>query len=471
MEQQIEKFDLAVIGAGPGGYPAAFTAAQKGAKVALIEAGELGGTCLNRGCIPSKALIAGAETYHQLQKAEKFGISVKDVSLDYAKLAEHKDAVVKKMRDGLQGLVAANGVTLFKGYARFISPREIKITGQDNKVIYAERTIIASGSEPRNIPAFPCDHERILDSTSLLALKKLPKSLVIIGGGVIGCEFASLYQTLGVKVTILELLPSIIPTESKSLKEALTKIFEKRGIAIRTGVKVTGIEKTSGGVKVLVENGEAIEAEIALVSVGRKMNSSDIGLDKVGIATEPQGTIPVNNQMQTNVDGIYAIGDLVGKWWLAHVASHQGVVAAKNATGEKAIMHYNAIPAIIFTRPEVASVGLSLEDAQAKGYDVVLGTFPFEALGKAQAAADTEGFAQVVIDKKTHQILGAQVIGHEASSLIAEMTAAIANELTAECIAETIHAHPTIAEAWHEAVLNALGNPINWPPARKKKAK
>lgn len=471
MEQNIEKFDLAVIGAGPGGYPAAFTAAQKGLKVALIEANELGGTCLNRGCIPSKALIAAAETYHKMQDAKKFGITIEKHSLDYKELAKHKDTVVKKMRDGLQGLVQSNGVTLFKGYGRFISPREIKITGEDNKVIYADKTIIATGSEPRNIPAFPCDHERILDSTSLLAITQLPKSLVIIGGGVIGCEFASLYHTLGVEVTILELLPSIIPTESKILREALTKTFEKRGIKIRTGVKVTKIERTANGVKVILENGEPVEAEIALVSVGRSMNTSDIGLDKAGVVTEPQGTIAVNDKMETNVDGIYAIGDLVGRLWLAHVASHQGIIAARNAMGQKASMHYNAIPAIIFTRPEVASVGLSLEDAQKQGYDAVTGTFPFDALGKAQAAGDTEGFAQVVIDKKTHQILGAQVIGHEASSLIAEMTAAIANELTAECIAETIHAHPTIAEAWHEAILNALETPINWPPIRKKKAK
>lgn len=471
MEQNIEKFDLAVIGAGPGGYPAAFTAAQKGLKVALIEPKELGGTCLNRGCIPSKALIAAAETYHKLQEAKKFGIHIDNHSLDYAELAKHKDAVVKKMRDGLQGLVHSNGVTLIKGYARFISPHEIKITGEDNRIIFAEKTIIATGSEPRNISAFPCDHERILDSTSLLAMTKLPKSLVIIGGGVIGCEFASLYHTLGVEVTILELLPSIIPTESKVLREALTKTFEKRGIKIHSGVKVTKVERTPNGVKVLLENGEPVEAEIALVSVGRAMNTSDIGLGKAGITTEPQGTITVNDKMETNVDGIYAIGDIVGKWWLAHVASHQGVVAAKNAMGQKASMHYNAIPAIIFTRPEVASVGLSLEDAQAKGYDTFVGSFPFEALGKAQAAADTEGFAQVIIDKKTHQILGAQVIGHEASSLIAEMTTAITNELTAECIAETIHAHPTIAEVWHEAVLNALETPINWPPTRKKKAK
>lgn len=467
MEEK-KKFDLVVIGAGPGGYPAAIKAAQNGLNVALIEAKEVGGTCLNRGCIPSKALIAAAEVYHRIGEAKKFGITVEKLSLNYEEMAKHKDGVVQKMRSGLQSLIAANGITLINGYARFLSPREIKITGNDSQIIHATKTIIASGSEPRMIPAFPCDGKRIHDSTSLLNLTLLPKSLVIIGGGVIGCEFASLFHTLGVEVTILELLPSIIPTESKVMREALTKSFEKRGIKIKTEAKVQKIENVGEGIQVVFEEGTPLKADMALISVGRSLNTTDIGLDKAGVLTNAQGMIEVNEKMETSVDGIYAIGDIVSKLWLAHVATHQGLVAASNAMGQEAIMHYNAVPAVIYTHPEIGSVGLSLEDAQAKGYDAIVGAYPFEALGKAQAAAQTEGFAQVIIDKKTGEILGAQVMGADASSLIAEMTLAMTNELTTDSIMETIHAHPTLPEAWLQATLIANGTPLDWPPARKK---
>jgi dihydrolipoamide dehydrogenase len=460
------KYDIAVIGGGPGGYPAAIKAAQSGKTVALIEGKELGGTCLNRGCIPSKALISGAELLHRIKGAEEFGISVGKISLDYNKMVQRKDGVVSKIRQGLAGLIASNKITLIKGYGKLISPREIKVTGEDNLIVEADKIIIATGSEPRNLSAFPFDYARIHDSTSLLEMKALPKSIVIIGGGIIGCEFASLYAEFDVKVTILEMLPRIIPMEDEKVSDALSKAFQKKGIVIKTGVTVAGIDKSDKGVSARLSNGETFPADVALVSVGRMLNTSNIGLDKAGVIVNANGLIPVDEHMETNVPGIYAIGDIASKWWLAHVASHQGLVAASNAIGQTARMDYNAVPSVIFTNPEIGTVGLTLEAAKTQGYQAVTGAFPFQALGKSQASAQTEGFAQIVLDKRTGQILGAQVVGHEASILIAEMAVAIANELTVECIADTIHAHPTVTEAWMEAALVGMNSPLHLPPKR-----
>lgn len=469
--KELKKFDVAVIGGGPGGYPAAIKAAQNGKSVALIEAKELGGTCLNRGCIPSKTLIASAEVLHKIQESQDFGIVVGSVDFDYAKMVDRKDSVVTKIRKSLEGLIAANKITLFQGFGKFVTPRAIKITGKDNLEIFADNAIIATGSEPRNIPSFPFDYKKIHDSTSILELRKLPKKIAIIGGGVIGCEFASLYSTLGVEVIILEMMPRIIPMESEGVSNALKKAFVNRGITIDTNVFVEGIDTSGKGVQVKLAGGKSIPADIALVAVGRTLNTSGIGLDKAGVLVQDNGMIPVNDRMETNVPGIYAVGDISSKWWLAHVATHQGLVAANNATGHSSIMNYNAVPSVIFTTPEIASVGLSLEQALEKGYRATLGSFPFQALGKSQAALQTEGFSQIVIDKTTGQVLGAQVVGHEASSLIAEMAIVITNELTVECITETIHAHPTIAEAWMEAAFIGEEKPLHWPPKTAKTAK
>lgn len=469
MEQKPKKFDVAVIGSGPGGYPAAIKAAQNGKSVALIEAKEMGGTCLNRGCIPSKTLIASAEILHKIQEAEDFGIVVGSVKFDYAKMVDRKDSVVGKIRKSLEGLIAANKITVFTGYGRFNSPHSIKITGKDNAEINADNIIIATGSEPRNIAAFPFDFKKVHDSTSILEMRELPKKLVIVGGGVIGCEFASLYAILGVEVTILEMLPRIIPMESEGISNALAKAFQKKGIHIETSVIVESIDTSGNGVKVKMAGDKTVSADIALVAVGRKLNTSDIGLEKAGVLVQDNGMIPTNDKMETSVPGIYAIGDIASKWWLAHVATHQGIVAANNATGHTMHINYNAVPNVIFTNPEVATVGMSLDQALQNGYKATLGTFPFQALGKSQAALQTDGFAQIVIDKTTGQVLGAQVVGYEASSMIAEMAIVIANELTVECITETIHAHPTIAEAWMEAAFISDEMPLHWPPKLSKK--
>lgn len=461
------KFDIAVLGAGPGGYPAAIRAAQYGKLVALIEAGEVGGTCLNRGCIPSKALIAGSEAFARLEHLSEFGIDFSSpVHFDYGRLAQHKDRVVEKMRKGLEGVIAANQITIFRGFGKFQSPNELKILGTENALICADRIIIATGSEPREIPAFAFDGKWIHDSTSLLALKALPKQILVIGGGVIGCEFASLYRDLGVEVTILELLPTILSTEAPEVREALTQAFKKRGIRVETGIKLQKIERFETGIKAEAEGGRNFTADCCLVSVGRSLNTREIGLDKVGVLVQENGIIAVNEKMETSVAGIYAVGDIASKWWLAHVASHQGVIAADNACGRSARMSYDAIPSVIFTTPEIATVGLSLEQALKRGYQAKTGAFPFQALGKSQATLHTEGFAQIVIDEKTGQILGGQVVGDQASNLLSEISVAITNELTVECLSETIHPHPTLSEAWAEAAWMAEGFPLSLPPRK-----
>lgn len=466
MERQ--NFDLAVIGAGPGGYVAAIKAAQLGLRVCLIEKSFLGGSCLNVGCIPTKTLLANAQVMHKIAHAADYGITTGPVTFDYGKMKERKDGVIEKIRKSLEALLLSNGLAILHGTAEFLSPREIKVKGENNVLILSNKTIIATGSEPLDIPAFPCDHQRVLNSSSILELTSLPKRLVIIGGGYIGCEFASLFSEFDVKVTILEALPSIVMLQGKAIAESLTRAFLKKGIEIQTHAFVEGIDPHPSELSVRLKGHSPILCDKVLVSVGRKIVSSGLGLEKAGVIVDEKGAILVNDQMETNVPGIYAIGDVTGQFMLAHVASHQGIIAASNAAGKSMKMHYHAIPAVIFTNPEIATVGLTLEQAQEAGYDAAVGKFPFQALGKAVATIETEGFAQVIIDKKTGQILGAQVVGHEASTLIAEMGLAIANELTVECIADTVHAHPTIAEAWLEAALLANETPIHFPPKQKK---
>lgn len=462
-----KKFDVVVIGAGPGGYVAAIKAAQNGKTVALIEKSFLGGTCLNVGCIPTKTLLANAEVMHKIKMAEQYGIMTGNVTFNFLKMKTRKDQVIEGMRKGLGGLMKSNQIQVFEGKAEFTSPTELKVIGNDSLIIDADNVIIATGSEPLDIPAFPCDHTRIMNSTSILDLTQLPKSLAIIGGGYIGCEFAALYAEFGVKVTILEALPSILSLQGKDIAQALTQAFEKKGIDIQTGVLVEGIDHAGDGVSIKLKGKEPLQADLALVAVGRKVNTQGLGLEKAGVQVGEKGAILVNEKMQTNVPGIYAIGDVTGQFLLAHVASHQGIVAASNIIGHEMDMHYNAVPAVIFTTPEIATVGMTLEQAKEAGRDAKIGKFPFNVLGKSVATLETEGFAQVVIDNKTKEILGAQVVGHDAATLIAEITLAISNELPAECVFDTIHAHPTIAEAWMEAALIANETPIHMPPKRK----
>lgn len=462
------KFKIAVIGGGPAGYVAAIQAAASGQSVALIEAEDMGGTCLNWGCIPTKTLLAGAELLTKIRQAHQFGIFCDNLTFDYAKMKERKDQVVQKIKKSLEGLIAAHKIVIISGYGEFLSPHEIKISGEKNEIIEAEKVIIATGSRPKKIKSLPFDYQRVHDSSSLLEIEELPKKMVIIGGGVIGCEFASLFNTLGVDVTILEAMQSLLPLETKTVSHPLTQAFIKKGIKCKTSVFVESIEKNECGLKVHVKDEAPIDCDMALVAIGRDLNTQDIGLEKAGVLADERGAILVNDKMQTSVPHIYAIGDITAKVMLAHVASHQGIVAAKNATGKEAIMHYDAVPNVIFTHPEIATCGLSLEMAQKRGIKAHSAKYPFMALGKSIAAGETEGFAEVVVDSQTGQILGAQVVGYEASCLIAEITLAIQNELTLDSIIDTIHAHPTISESWLEASLIAFGTPIHFPPLAKK---
>lgn len=462
-----QEFDVAIIGGGPGGYVAAIKAAQEGKTVALIEKNALGGSCLNVGCIPSKTLLSNAQALRQIKECESFGIHVENVTFDYGKMKERKDKVVKSIVNSLTGLLASNKIQIFSGEAKFNTAKELKILGKDQCVITAKNTIIATGSRPLEISAFPCDGKRIHNSTSILELTKLPKTLAIIGGGYIGCEFASLFAELGVKVTIIEALPMIVQMQGKTLSSALTHAFKKKGIDILVETTVEKIQTLEKSLTIHLKGGKNFECEMALVSVGRRINSEGIGLEKIGLKVGERGEIKVNDHMQTELPEIYAIGDVTGKAMLAHVASHQGIVAASHICEKEAHINYNAIPAVIFTHPEIATVGITKEEAQAQNLPVAVGRFPFQALGKSIATLETEGFTEIVSDKNTGEILGAQVIGYGASIMIGEMTLAINNELTLECILETIHAHPTVSEAWLEAALLANETPIHFPPKIK----
>jgi dihydrolipoamide dehydrogenase len=459
--------DLAVIGAGPGGYVAAIHAAQMGKKVALIEKKDMGGTCLNVGCIPTKTLLSGSSLLKKIKEAKEFGIHVENIKTDYSVMKKRKDRIVTGIRNSLTSLLKTNKISIINGYASFESPTLLKVEGENSQFIQAEKIIIATGSVPVDIESFACDHERILNSTSILEIETLPKSLVIVGGGYIGCEFASLFAELGVKVTILEALHSIIPLLGESVSSALTKEFQRQEIEMKMNVFVKSIVNHKDHVTVTLGGNETMDFDMALISVGRAPASKGLKLEKAGIATDQKGWITVNEKMQTNVKGVYAIGDITGKWMLAHVASHQAIVAAKNAFGGDEKMHYHAVPAVVFTSPEIATVGYTLEEALEKGYDATVGFFPFNVLGKSIASGETEGFVQFVTEKKTERILGAQAVGHDASNLIAEATLAIQNELTLSCVTDTIHAHPTIAEAWLEAALIASETPIHFPPKKK----
>ncbi len=458
-------FDCTIIGSGPGGYVAAIRAAQHNLKVALIESSNIGGTCLNRGCIPSKALIASTDILRKINKAPTYGINIENLSFNYAKMLQRKNNIVSTLRRGVEGLIKSNQITFLSGHGKLISANEVKVIGQDDCILESKSIILATGTEPLPFPNTPFN-SKILNSTSLLDLSILPKKLGIIGGGVIGCEFASLYHTLGVEISIIEAGSSLLPQEATELSSFLSNSFKKRGISIFTNSFITKISEQEKGVSVSLKDGTTLEFEKVLISIGRAINTQNINLEKIGVLTNDRGFVQVNEKMQTNVPNIYAIGDITGQSLLAHVASHQGLVAADVIAGKNAYMDYTAIPSVIFTHPEIASVGLSPEKAKIIFPNVQVSTFPFQALGKAVSLSETEGFAQIVYLKDSLKIIGAQIIGEHASSLIAEMTLAIKNELTLPCIYETIHAHPTLAEIWLESALLAKGFPLHLPPKK-----
>ena len=457
----METFGVVVIGAGPGGYPAAIRAAQRGASVALVERENLGGTCLNWGCIPSKTFIHASDLYAQMKSAASLGLKTESASFDYAALAERKEQVVRTLRNGVKQLLAAHGVKVFEGTASFETRRRIAVSSSaGTTMLGAEKTIIATGATSA-LPGFLPRHERVVESRAFLDLKSAPARVLVLGGGVIGCEFACMLAQLGVQVTIVELLEDILAFLDDDVRRELRRQMEKTlGIRILTGTSLENITANERAVRGTAA-GEEIEADLLLAALGRKPVTRELELQNAGLETNQHGFIEVDEFGATRVATIYAIGDVTGGPQLAHAATSQGLVAAENACTRQRRKNEKCIPYCIFTSPEVGAVGLTEQEARQQGRAVKTGKFNFGALGKALAVGHTNGFVKWVADAQTEQLLGAQVVGFEATDLIAEATTAIRAELTATELAHTIHCHPTLAEAWMEAADVLLGEPIH----------
>ena len=441
----MSSFDIAVLGGGPGGYVAAICAAKLGKSVALIEKQDLGGTCLNRGCIPTKALLHSADLYTEMKEASRVGIQAEGLSFDYGKIAQFKDSVVQKLRKGIAGLIKANKISLFSAEGILLDAHTLQVGAEQ---ITAGSIILATGSVPIALPIPGIETAK--NSDDVLSLQALPKSVVIIGGGVIGVEFATLLSSLDTKVTIVEMAGQILPGTDEEIAASMRKILAKKKVVVHTGAKVLSVE--NGTDCVFEHEGQIMRAsgDMVIVAVGRKPATANIGLEKVGIRLE-RGFVTVDDELRTNVDSVYAIGDITGKMQLAHVASAQGLVAAHNACGEHRRMRYDIVPSCIYTAPEIAAVGLTQAQALEKGYDVKTGTFPVAANGRSVLMNETAGLAKIVTDARTGEILGAQLMAPRATDMIGEIAALMRAEGTIEELSDTIHAHPTVSEIIMEA--------------------
>ena len=479
-------YDLIVIGAGSGGYVTAIRAAQLGASVAVIEKGQVGGTCLTRGCIPTKTMVASARLVEKIDRADQFGVEVEGYKVNYERIIQRKEDIVEELVQGVYFLFKKNGIDLIKGKAILLNNNTVKVNIDNGGLktgeivqYKAENIVIATGSKPLLLPEFNYDGINVVSSKEALEFPAIPEKLLIIGAGYIGCEFASIYSALGCKVTVVELMKQILPGEDKGTAKRMERVFADKGVRVITDTKVELVEvldkikepslqklekkplKDANNVFVHLNDGEVINTEKVLAAVGRIPVSQEIGLKGLGIDIDERGFIMVNDQMETNIPGIYAVGDVTGKVMLAHVASAQGIVAAENIMGNNKEMDYSSIPSVIFTNPELARTGISFSQARKMGYKVKKGRFFYRANGKAKAMGEENGIITLVSDQETGRILGGEVFGVDAANLISEITLAVKNGITAESLSFTIHAHPTLAETIKEAAEDIYGVSIH----------
>lgn len=456
---EIKNADLAVLGGGPGGYVAAIRASKLGVKTIVIEKEYLGGTCLNWGCIPTKALYHTAEVIENIKKSSIFGVDVQEYSFDFVKAMDRKNKVIAAQRQGLEFHFRKNNIELIKGSGKLVSAGKISAALEDGSLVEvnAKNIIIATGSFAGSVKPFILDGEGIIDNIGILSLDKVPESLLVVGGGVVGSEFANIFASFGSKVTIVEILPGILSAEDAGVSNVISKAFTKKGIRILTETTADQVKKNGSSYTVKLKSGEEIIADKILISVGRKPVSTDIGLENAGVQVDDRGFIKVDTHLRTNVAGIYAVGDVTGGLQLAHVASEEGKIAAENIAGKNREMDYRVIPWAVFTSPEIGTVGLNEEQASAKGYDVCFGLFPFANSGKAFITGETGGFIKIVTDKGSGEILGAQAVGPRCSDLIHEVAVAMKGEMVIDNLAETVHSHPTLSEAVMEAAEDCFG--------------
>ncbi len=455
-------YDALIIGGGPGGYVCALRSAQLGLKVALVEEKELGGVCLHWGCIPTKALYAATRLVHQAATATEMGIAFAPPNLDLPRLAAWKESVTARLAGGIVDLLGAAGVDVVRARGRLVGAREVALS--TGGTLRAERLVLATGSRPIEIPGFAFSHPRVWSSDDALRLDEIPQRLVVIGGGVIGVELAAIYRRLGSEVTIVELLPDILAMLALDRRAlaAVKRGLTTAGVRILNGVSAASFAEKGDVLEISLSDGTALDADRALVAVGRRPNSADLGLETIGVEPDRRGTIPVDARCETSAPGVYAIGDIAPGPMLAHKASADGIVVAHAMAGDpRPATPAEHIPQVVFTDPEVASVGLSETAARAAGREIAVGRFAYAGLGKALGMRETEGFFQVVADAADHRILGVTIVGAEASDLLAEGALAVRHGLTLEQVAETVHAHPTLPEGFHEAVENALGQGIH----------
>lgn len=446
--------NLVIIGAGPGGYVSAVRGAQLGLKVTIIEELEVGGTCLNWGCIPTKSIIASTELLSDIKKAEDFGIKINgDVIPDIKKIIFRKDNIVKTLINGIKNIFKYRNIELIYGTAKFLSKEKIIINTKDNKelILTPQNIIIATGSRPLELPNLPFDSINIISNQEALSITEIPKKIAIIGSGPAGCEFANIFNGLGSKVFLIELLQNILPFEDKEITDILTKEFKKRGIKILTNIKSIQIEKKEKEINIQLNKGETITVDKILVTAGRRFNSDKINIETLDLKTGSKGEIIVNENMETNIDSIYAIGDVTGGPLFAHVASFQGIIAIENILGANKKIDYSKIPYAIYTSPEIASVGLKEYEAEEKGIRFTKGYFQFRGLSRSHTIGKLQGFIKILADKNTDKIIGMQIVGPHASELIHEGALAISNNLKIKDIIDTIHVHPTLSEVIKES--------------------